>query len=173
MTESVEALNNRGIELSESGDFSEAIACYKRAITLEKENYILYFNLGIVYQKQGDFQAAKIAMETALKFNYAAEILESLAVICLELDKIPKAMFYCQTGLEEFPDNAQLLNTLGVIYFKQGEYENAAEAFEHAVSVNPYYYDALFNLRDTYSELGNAQGEAECQERLLALKNSD
>ena len=172
MTESVEALNNRGIELSESGNFSEAIACYKRAITLDKENYILYFNLGIAYQKQRNLRAAKAAMETAFNLNRADEVLESLAVICLEQKKFSEAMEYCQIGLDENPENAHLWNTMGVIFFEQGEYENAAEVFERAVSLNPYYYDALFNLRDTYSELGNAQGEAECQARLSDLKEA-
>lgn len=172
MTESVEALNNRGIELSESGQFPEAIACYKRAIMLEKENYILYFNLGIAYQKQRNFRAAKAAMETALKLNRADEVLESLAVICLEQKKLSEAADYCHIGLDENPENAHLWNTMGVIFFEQGEYENAAETFEQAVSLNPYYYDALFNLRDTYSELGNTQGESECQARLSALKEA-
>ncbi len=170
MTESVEVLNNRGIELSESGNFSEAIACYKRAITLEKENYILYFNLGIAYQRQGNFRAAQSAMETALNLNCAEEVLESLAIICLEQKKFLDAKEYCQDGLDENPGNAHLWNTMGVIFFERGEYENASEAFERAVSINPYYYDALFNLRDTYSELGNARGEAECQARLSVLK---
>lgn len=170
MKESVEVLNNRGIALSESGNFLEAIACYKRAITLEKENYVLYFNLGIVYQKQRNLRAAKVAMESALRLNCADEVFESLAIICLEQKKYSEVTEYCQSGLEENPDNAHLWNTMGVIFFEQGEYENAAENFERAVSINPYYYDALFNLRDTYSELGNARGETECQARLSVLK---
>ena len=44
------------------------------------------------------------------------------------------------------------------------------KAFERSVSINPYYYDALYNLRDTYDELGNKAGKEICQERLQKLK---
>ena len=65
--------------------------------------------------------------------------------------------------------NSRLWNTLGVIFFNQEEYESAAEAFERAVSINPYYYDALYNLRDTYDELTIEAGKAVCQEKLSNL----
>ena len=81
-----------------------------------------------------------------------------------------EAAEHCRFGLEQNPVNAHLWNTLGVIFFNQEEYPTAAESFERAVSINPYYYDALYNLRDTYSELGNKAGEAVCEERLSKLK---
>ena len=59
MIESCEKLNNQAINLAASGDFEEAIACLKRAITIEKENYLLWFNLGITYRDAGDLQKAK------------------------------------------------------------------------------------------------------------------
>ena len=50
--------------------------------------------------------------------------------------------------------------------------ENFSEAvayFEQAVYINPYYVDALFNLRDTYDELGNKSGKVECDMKLAEL----
>ena len=52
------------------------------------------------------------------------------------------------------------------------KYEDAAEAFEMALSIYPNYYDALFNLRDTYLELGNKTGAKECTECMKRLKTS-
>lgn len=171
MQESADFLNNQAIELTSRGNFSEAIACYKRAITIERENHLLWFNMGITYQKLGDLNAAKRALTTACELNPDdAESIEQLAIICLERKEFMEAVECCQEGLEQNPANPHLWNTLGVIFFNQEEYEAAAESFERAVSVNPYYYDALFNLRDTYSELGNKAGMADCQERLSKLK---
>ena len=44
-------------------------------------------------------------------------------------------------------------------------------AFEQAVSLYPHYYDALYNLRDTYAELGNKVGQAECARLMAQLRS--
>lgn len=171
MLESADFLNNQAIELTSKGSFAEAIACYKRAITIERENHLLWFNLGITYQKQGDLHGAKRALLTAHEMDpYDEEAIEQLAIVCLDRKEFIEAVQYCQIGLDQNPVNPRLWNTLGVVFFNQEEYENAAEAFERAVSINPYYYDALYNLRDTYDELGNKAGKDICNEKLLKLK---
>lgn len=171
MKESADFLNNQAIELTSRGNFAEAIACYKRAITIERENHLLWFNLGITYQKQGDLRRAKSALSTALEMNPDdQESAEQLAIVCLERKEFMEAAELCHCGLDLNPLNAHLWNTLGVIFFNQEEYAIAAESFERAVSINPYYYDALYNLRDTYSELGNEAGKAVCDERLKNIK---
>ena len=76
-------------------------------------------------------------------------------------------------GLLHNPDNPRIWNTVGVVYFNESDYISASEAFEHAITLNPYYYDAMFNLRDTYEELGNKAGYEECAERLKNLKPGD
>ena len=171
MLESTDFLNNQAIEFTNRGNFKEAIACYKRALTIERENSLLWFNLAITYQKKGDLAGAKKALLTASGLDPDDEdTLEQLAVVCLDRKEFLEAVQYCQKGLDANPVNAHLWNTMGVIFFNQEEYEMAAESFERAVSINPYYYDALFNLRDSYSELGNKAGEAECAARLSKLK---
>ena len=171
MTESAAFLNDQAIELTSCGNFSEAIACYKRALTLERQNPLLWFNMGITYQKQGDLNGAKRSLLNAYQLEpYDEETIEQLAIVCLEKKEFFEAVQYCKAGLEQNPANAHIWNTLGVIFFNQEEYESASQAFERAVSINPYYYDALYNLRDSYSELGNKAGEEDCKSRLSKLK---
>ena len=38
--------------------------------------------------------------------------------------------------------------------------------------LNPYYYDALFNLRDTYEELGNSNGAADVASRMKEIEKA-
>ena len=171
MLESTDFLNNQAIELTNRGNFKEAIACYKRAITIDRQNHLLWFNLGITYQKQGNLRGAKRCLRTAYELDPCdPESIEQLAIVCLDRKEFLEAVEYCQAGLDENPANAHLWNTLGVIFFNQEDYSMAAESFERAVSINPYYYDALYNLRDSYTELGNKTGAADCQERLSKLK---
>ena len=61
MKENPEELNNNGILLSKKGMFLEAISCFKRAITLNQENYLFWYNLGITYRDSGQLKKSKIS----------------------------------------------------------------------------------------------------------------
>lgn len=167
MLESSEMLNNQAVRLAYKGEYPEAIACLKRAITVEKENHLLWFNLALTYRDAGNFLAAKESMEYALKLCPTNEdIIEALAVLCINMQLMDDAMYYCITGFEVNDMNPNFWNTAGVIHFQIEEYEEAADFFEHAVSLCPHHKDALFNLRDCYEQLGNTAGYEECSRML-------
>ncbi|NLL99845.1 MAG: tetratricopeptide repeat protein [Treponema sp.] len=174
MVESAENLNSQAIELAAEGHYPEAIACFKRAISMSKKNYLLWYNLGITYRDSGNLQGAAEALTQAYNLQSSdAEVFQALAHIYFLLDDIDSAFEINFEALELFPDNAHIWNNTGVLYFSQGKYDEAAEAFEVAVSIYPYYYDALYNLRDTYAELNNEAGRVECEERLKKLSNNN
>ncbi|MDE5899649.1 MAG: tetratricopeptide repeat protein [Treponemataceae bacterium] len=171
MLETVENLNNQAVRLAADGSFQEAIACFVRAITIEKDNYLLWFNLGITYRDAGRLKEAKAALLQAHEISEQDEdIIESLALICYNMGDFEEALAYCGEGLDYNPQNPHLWNTAGVVYFNQNEYGDAAQAFENAVMMNPYYYDALFNLRDAYEKMGNAAGYHECDVRIREIE---
>ncbi|MBQ0052544.1 MAG: tetratricopeptide repeat protein [Treponema sp.] len=163
MKETVVTLNLQAMELASKGDFSEAIACLKRALSLEKFNYLLWYNLGLTYRDAGEYKKSLHALEQAHQLNEDDdEVIEMLAIVCLNLGEMEEAHAYCSEGLQKNARNAHLWNTLGVIHFNCNEFEEACGAFEEAVTLNSYYYDALYNLRDTYEELGNQAGYQQC-----------
>lgn len=171
MQERPETLNTQAINFAANGEFTEAIACFKRALVVEKSNYLIWYNLGITYRSAGKLNAAKDSLLQAYNINPTDhDVLDAIAITCLSLHQIDQAIFYCQKGLDYYPTDAHLWNTLGVIYFNESFYPGAAECFERALSINPYFYDALYNLRDTYDELGNKIGKAECIERMKNLR---
>ena len=170
MLESSDSLNNQAIKLASKGDYTEAIACFMRAINIEKENYLLWFNLALTYRDAGDLRAARKAIQNAFYMNPTDdEVIETLATICYESSDIQSAFAYATMGLDLNEDNYRLWNTLGVLYFSQDDYQTASDAFENALIINPYYYDALYNLRDCYKELGNDVGAEICNEKMKGL----
>ena len=171
MVENVASLNSQAIELASDGHYSEAIACLKRAISLEKHNHLLWYNLGITYRDAGKLNDAKAALMEAHEINDSDdEVIETLALVCFNQGANEEALSYCLEGLSNNSQNAHLWNTLGVIYFNTADYPLACEAFENAVTINSYYYDALFNLRDTYEELGNKAGYEMCVEQMKIIQ---
>jgi tetratricopeptide (TPR) repeat protein len=173
MQETSENLNIQAIELTSQGFYKEAIACFKRAIVIDKNNYLLWYNLGITYRDSGHPKDAKNALLQAYKLNdIDEELLETLSLVCFSLKENDDAFMYAMEAIDLNPMNARCWNNVGVFYFSEEKYEDAAEAFEMAISIYPQFYDALFNLRDTYLELGNKTGADECSAIMKNLKKS-
>lgn len=171
MTERPDKLNNQAILLASDGAYNEAIACFKRAITIEKDNYLLWYNLGVTYRDAGNLEEACKALSTA--FSIAPEnvdVEETYATICLMLKKMDFVKGICEEGLDYNPLHSHLWNLLGVMEFQSENYEKASEYFEQAIYINPYYLDALYNLKDTYSLLQNKKGEMECTRQIKELE---
>ncbi len=171
MRENSEHLNVQAIEHASHGEYPEAIACLQRALSFDKKNHLLWFNLGITYRNSGDLPLAKQSLLNAVSIEEMDdEILGTLGLVCFGLNQYEEAFEYYRVGLELNGENALIWNNLGVLHFSLGEFNEASEAFEEAITIDPHYYDALFNLRDAYVELGNSVGASVCEERLKQLK---
>ena len=171
MIERADSLNNQAIILASDGAYNEAIACFKRAIVIDKGNYLLWFNLGVTYRDAGNLTDAENSLEMAFRIAPEKEdVGETYATICLMQKKFSKVQQICMETLDFNPINPHLWNLLGVTEFQQENYIEASNFFEQAVSINPYYMDALYNLRDTYSVLQNKKGEAACDARIKELE---
>lgn len=171
MIERSDSLNNQAILLASDGAYIEAIACFKRAIVIDKNNYLLWYNLGVTYRDAGKLEDAENALEMAFRIAPEKEdVGETFATICLMQKKFSKVQKICMDTLDFNPVNPHLWNLLGVTEFQQENYEEASSYFEQAVSINPYYQDALYNLRDTYSVLQNHKGEAACDARIKDIE---
>ena len=167
MRERPDKLNNQAIILASGGEYYEAIACFKRAITIEQNNYLLWYNLGITYRDSGDLVNARASLEKAHQIApERQDVLETLSTMCIQQEDYTGSLLYSQEGLDNWPDNPAFWNLTGVAFFNMEKYELASESFEHAISLNPYYADALYNLRDTYTQMNNKNGADECTKRL-------
>lgn len=170
MIEQADKLNNQAILLASDGDFSSAIACYKRAITLDRGNYLLWYNLGVTYRDAGQLIDAKNALSTAYMIEPEnIDVIETYGTLCIALKEYTTAQKVCIESLQQNPVNAHIWNLLGVVYFQIEAYDDSAECFEKAVYLDPFYSDALYNLSDTYGILKNTKGQAECENKIKEI----
>ena len=168
--EQPDKLNNEAIHLASDGHFTEAIACYKRALTIDQNIYLLWFNMGVTYRDMGNLKSALDCLARAYAIApHNDDVAETYAQIALTAKHFTLVQEICEEELDYNPLDTHLWNLLGVKCFQTEDYESAAEFFEQAVYITPYYEDALFNLKDTYNVLGNAAGEAECLKKLQEL----
>ena len=174
MTERPDKLNNQAILLANGGEYLEAIACFKRALTLEQDNYLLWYNLGITYRDSGDIHNARLSLEKAHQIApEKLDVLDTLSTLCINDEDYITALECAHKGIDLAPENSSFWNIAGVALFNMDKYDLACEHFEQALCRNPYDANALYNLRDTYEELHNHVGAKECEKRLseLGIKN--
>ncbi|MBQ1710453.1 MAG: tetratricopeptide repeat protein [Treponema sp.] len=171
MIERSDKLNNQAILLASDGSYQEAIACFKRAIVIDKENSLLWYNLGVTYRDAGNLVEAEKSLATAFMISPEnMDIEETYATICLMQKDSESVREICVEGLDYNPLHSHLFNLLGVVEFQSENYDEAAEYFEEAVHINPYYLDALYNLKDTYSMLKNKNGEYEVDQKIKEIE---
>ena len=54
MTERPDQLNNQAIIFAKDGNYNDAIQCFKRAIIIDSDNSLLWYNLGVTYTVMGE-----------------------------------------------------------------------------------------------------------------------
>lgn len=167
LKETAATLNDQAVRLVHDGDYEDALLCFSRAIEIESGNALLWYNLGLTYRDNDELEKAVEALEKAHSIDETDEdTIRTLAVLCISLGSYEAAKEWCAEGIALDEANADLWNTLGVAFFNEMDYPTASSCFERAVEINPYFFEALGNLRDTYSEMGNKAGEEECQRHL-------
>ena len=165
-------LNANAVLLSQEGMHKEAVSCFFQGLRLDPKNPSLWYNLAMTYRAMGDLKKAKLALINSLEAApYDAETLSSLGVVFHEMGEDIQAELCLLIALEIDPCNGEAWNNLGVLLFFHKDYREASRSFETAISFMKAEEskDALINLRDTYSELGETEKEARCAEILKKM----
>ena len=158
MEETPTFLNDSAVVYAQNGLHKEAIACLRKALLSEQNNSVIWFNLALSYRALGELNEAKNALFQALEINpFEIDFLDTLAVILHELGEDDGAEGCYTAILEIDPGNGRVWNNYGVLQFSQKRYAEACQSFEKALSLIPEFHEALYNLRDTYGELGKTE----------------
>src|ERR1043166_3249010 len=138
--------------------FIESIAAFRQALRLNPNFADAYHALGVAYNDSKHFGDAIDAFKHALQLLPGrAETLSELAYSYSMSGQSQEAIDYCMEALRIRPDlNAVTYNTLGVAYFNLEKREQALEAFEHAIKLEPNNAAFYNNLGYTYAEIGRA-----------------
>ncbi|MDR2841856.1 MAG: tetratricopeptide repeat protein [Spirochaetaceae bacterium] len=150
---SAQELNNQGIALTEADKSEEAIALFHEALKIEPWNPLLYLNLAIAEQKNGNCQAAEENFKAALAIDTKlGEAQAGLGLIHYGRGEFEEARHCYLLALENNCCIPKVMNNLGVLDFINGDFESARSCFESALSLMPNYKDAILNLQDVHSK---------------------
>ena len=140
-----------GVAFLESGRPERAIIALNMAIRLDPRQLSSYIALAQTYLQQKDYPHAAAALKQAQALAPKDPKVNQLLGRALAGQKqYPQALEAFMKG----GDEAQAYNNIGVFYFMDGQYEEAAKCFQRAMELRPIFYqEAQTNLQRALEKL--------------------
>lgn len=129
------------------GRLSEAEAGFLEYLRYMPQSVPCLCNLGVLKISMKNYSEAEYYLEKAIAIDSKSGLAHYLLGRTLFLqDKLDEALTRLETALTHDPQNAKAHNCVGVISTRKGWVARAERAFTSAVSIDPGYGDAHFNL---------------------------
>ena len=134
-----------GVSFLESGHPERAIQALNMAIRLDTHQLSSHIALAQAYEQQKDYPHAVATLKQAQTLAPQDPKVNELLGRALGAQKqYPQALEAFMKG----GDEAQAYNNIGVFYFVDGHYEEAAKCFQRAMELRPtFYQEAQTNLQ--------------------------
>lgn len=138
--ENPEYYYNIGYIKTSQGKHSEAIDAFYKATQLDRLFGKAYEEMGRVYKLMGDLKKAEEYMQLA-------------AEVYMDTDKIGSAENILNELLESGMDSLNVFNTLGVLYRRKGNSEEALKQYKKALRVHPDEPYIYYNIGRLYLDM--------------------
>lgn len=156
-----------------SKNFSQhlkAIELLDKALELEPQNKLYWYNLAHVYLTLGQYDKAVERFERVLDFDpHSALTLYSLGLALSKHGSHKAALDRLQQALEINPEYEDAYYQLGAVYRALGRLDEAAAAYERCLSFNPNHRYASYGLGQVYMQLGQQEAAQEYLEHFQSL----
>jgi tetratricopeptide (TPR) repeat protein len=160
ISEDVDDLNQKGNDLSNQGKYQEAIEYYERALRIDPNHVNALNNKGVALANQGEYKEAIECYDKALEIDPNYTTAQNNKKLALEKLKNSK---------KRDSEDVDALIEKGFDLYIGGEYEEAIECYDKALSVNPYYVVALHNKGKVFSYLEKYEEAIECYDKALEI----
>lgn len=150
------ALFNKGRVFLKIKNYSEALACFNRAMMVNPDNDEVYYYLGVYYDKIMDFQAARTNYEIAIKLNdKEPEYHLNLGIACFRTKEYEKAINELDIciALDDIYTKVDALFSKGVILYNQGKCEDALSLFMEATVFSPNDLEIMNMIANSFDRL--------------------
>ncbi|HLD23136.1 MAG TPA: tetratricopeptide repeat protein, partial [Sulfuricurvum sp.] len=124
-----------------------AIQSYQKAIKLNPKYSDAYYNLGIVYGKEDEYDKAIEVYQRAIELNPKNDkAYNNIGVIYKNKEEYDKAIEAHQKAIELNPKNDKAIINIGNIYYIKEECDKAIEVYQKVIELNPKNDAAYINL---------------------------
>ena len=153
--------HDRGIILLKQGLPEDAVVNFRKALELQPDLTVAWYNLGCALQELGLLTEAMESYRSSLALKPdLPEALNNLGTAFLAQGKLNNASERFRQAIENRPDYADAHMNLGSVLKKQGKLLDAEASLQQSLALRPNSAEALNNIGSLYLELGRS-GEAQ------------
>lgn len=153
----ITSLTSLGFTLNQLKLEDEALVHLNKALILDPENLQVISIIALIEEGKKNYAVSDSLYLKALAIDPEnILILNNYAYSLSERDSnLEQALEWSKKTVEQEPENASYLDTLGWIYYKLSDYKNAKVYLEKAVAIENDNPTLLDHLGDTYFRLGD------------------
>lgn len=146
--------------LRRDGDYDAANASYSTALSLFAKtmpfHWRLYFHRAVTFERLGNWSEAEADLRQSLALNPSQpEVLNYLGYSLVERqEKIDEALTLIERAAAERPDTGFIIDSLGWVLYRRGEFEQAVTHLERASELEPVDPVVNDHLGDAYWAVG-------------------
>ena len=149
----------------------EGIEYLKSVIEKDSKNIELIFLLGVIYEEIDEFDNFLIQMAKVIKvdpkhanaLNYIGYTLAEKGIRLNDAEK------YIKRALEVKPSSGHIIDSLGWLYYKKGDYDKAVKELERAMTFLPEDPVIAEHLGDAYIKTRNLRKALAVYEKAVSL----
>lgn len=151
------------------GRLADAITLLSRALAKRPRDETLLYTLGAAYERSGDVRRSLEKMravldvnpENALALNFIGYTLADRGMDLEEAERM------VNRALQLRPDSGAILDSLGWLYYRRGEFAKAVETLEKATELAPEEVVIIEHLGDAYTRVAKRDKAADAYRRAL------
>ncbi|MBF0475055.1 MAG: tetratricopeptide repeat protein [Deltaproteobacteria bacterium] len=117
--------------------YGEAIVAFRKATEINSTYAKAFKGMGLVYQKMGMTDKAHEAMQRAAEIYISQDMVDDAESLLLQVARTN-------------PGSANVYNSLGILYRRQGKYREALNQYRSALKVSPDDENIYFNIGQVF-----------------------
>jgi tetratricopeptide (TPR) repeat protein len=131
---SLEALRARGLVLYSTGNWQESIEMFEAAVAINSNLPDLFMYLGYNYKALNDYARAREMFQQANILNPSDSIPDlEISRLYLTMGEYARAVQWAENAVNDEPDNPRRYGNLGLMHYRNQDYEAAVEALTFAI----------------------------------------
>ncbi|XP_048217938.1 tetratricopeptide repeat protein 6 [Perognathus longimembris pacificus] len=165
--QSVRAYLYRGVLKYYSKSYKLAITDLSTAVTMDKNNYVSFYNRALCYTKIGELQLALIDYGIVLLLEPGETLMLNTFInrglIYTELEQYSFALEDFKQAAQIKQNNVSLCHAAAMCHHRIKEFEQAVYFFSWALKINSRFLDAYIGRGNSYMEYGFEEATKQAQ----------
>ncbi|MBN1865208.1 MAG: tetratricopeptide repeat protein [Victivallales bacterium] len=166
--------NLLGILMENKGQPEEALEYYLKAVKTNPSEPDSFMNIALLFSRKNDSAKAADFFEKAfsLRTSHSAELYYNYAIFCSARGDTRKAFDNYLKCLDVNPGHVMALNNLGIIFFSEEQFSDAAILFEKSLRMDPGNLKRMLNLALAQYASGDHRASRKTLNRILRVNPS-